>query len=88
MADAITQDHSNIIEEESETEITGFKPVTMSMPRMNRSAALRQGLDWAAINSPKNQVKILNGNVPGYKREGLNIVSPFHHVIIISWTFC
>jgi hypothetical protein len=50
-------------------------------PRMTKSAALRQGLDWAAVNSPAKRVveatdqKESQYHVPGQKRETPKVVS-------------
>jgi hypothetical protein len=45
-------------------------------PRMTKSAALRQGLDWETIKPTRSESKQpVLANVPGHKREGLNLVS-------------
>lgn len=48
-------------------------------PRMTKSAALRQGLDWAALNSPVRQASTSEASktlyhVPGQKRDDVKVV--------------
>lgn len=49
-------------------------------PRMTKSAALRQGLDWAAVNSPTKKVEVSDHkesihHVPGQRRDTPQAVS-------------